>query len=91
MVFSDPIWLNVILSRLNKVYIIGNGRHGTVLIKSIGYTRTSPRKKGPLVEMAAFKETPYTLFTIDVFLCLWAVYLPYDYVRILLVFENAAV
>jgi len=28
--FSYPVWLNIILSRLNKVYIIGStiGRHG---------------------------------------------------------------
>lgn len=30
-------------------------------------SRTRPRRSGPLVELSAFKETPYTLFTIGMF------------------------
>ena len=43
-------------------------------------TRIPPRKTGPLVEFAAFKEPPYVLFTIAVFLCFWSVYPAYYYI-----------
>lgn len=40
-----------------------------------------PRKKQPLVDLDAFKELPYTLYTIGAFLTLWGVYFAYYYVR----------
>ena len=45
-------------------------------------TRIAPRKSGPLVELSAFKEMPYTLFAIATFVTLWPVYYAYDYVSI---------
>jgi MFS family permease len=45
-------------------------------------TRIAPRKSGPLVELSAFKEMPYSLFAIGTFLVLWPVYYAYDYVSI---------
>lgn len=38
-------------------------------------------KDVPLLDLAAFKELPYTLFTIGTFLTLWGVYFAYYYVR----------
>lgn len=44
--------------------------------------RDLPRTAGrPLVDLVAFKELPYTLFTIGTFLTLWGVYYAYYYVR----------
>ncbi len=51
-----------------------------IVILSIAHVRLSPRKSGPLVEWKAFKELPYTLFCIGMFLNLWAVYFAYFYV-----------
>jgi MFS family permease len=43
-------------------------------------TRVRPRKAGPLVEWAAFKEPPFALFSIAMFLNFWGVYFPFIYV-----------
>ena len=43
-------------------------------------TRVPPRKTGPLVEWAAFKEPPFALFSIAMFLNFWGVYFPFIYV-----------
>lgn len=51
-----------------------------VLAISIARVRLSPRRSGPLIEWTAFKEIPYTLFCIGMFLNLWAVYFAYFYV-----------
>ncbi|KAL8754178.1 MAG: hypothetical protein Q9184_005195 [Pyrenodesmia sp. 2 TL-2023] len=42
--------------------------------------RLPPRKSGPLVEWAAFRELPYTLFVIGMFLNFWALYFAFDYI-----------
>ncbi|KAL8928611.1 MAG: hypothetical protein Q9208_001845 [Pyrenodesmia sp. 3 TL-2023] len=42
--------------------------------------RLPPRKSGPLVEWAAFRELPYTLFAIGMFLNFWALYFAFYYV-----------
>jgi MFS family permease len=39
-----------------------------------------PRPRAPFLELSAFKELPYTLFSIGVFFCSWALYVAYDYV-----------
>ncbi|KAK5991618.1 MFS-type transporter [Cladobotryum mycophilum] len=44
--------------------------------------RLPPRSSGPLLDLAAFRELPYALFTVGVFLCLWVVYIGYDYVSL---------
>ena len=36
--------------------------------------RVPPRKTGPLIELAAFKEASYSLFGIGIFLTFWGVY-----------------
>jgi len=52
----------------------------SILIAVGATARLPPRKRGPLVEVAAFKEASYTLFSIGVFLLLWGVYVSYYYV-----------
>lgn len=42
--------------------------------------RLPPRKSGPIVEWSAFKELPYTLFTIGMFLNFWALYFAFYYI-----------
>ncbi|KAF2095842.1 putative MFS monocarboxylate transporter [Rhizodiscina lignyota] len=42
--------------------------------------RLPPRKSGPMVEWAAFKELPYTLYTIASFLYFWSVYVGFFFV-----------
>ncbi|MCJ1341413.1 hypothetical protein MMC09_006709 [Bachmanniomyces sp. S44760] len=43
-------------------------------------TRLPPRKSGPLVELSAFKELPYALFTIGMFFMFWGIYFAYYYI-----------
>ncbi|KAI9881175.1 MAG: hypothetical protein M1830_007153 [Pleopsidium flavum] len=43
-------------------------------------TRLPPRKSGPLVELGAFKELPYLLFSIGMFLNFWGLYFAFYYV-----------
>ncbi|MCJ1362174.1 hypothetical protein MMC16_001276 [Acarospora aff. strigata] len=45
-------------------------------------TRLPPRRSGPLVEWAAFKELPYLLFSIGMFLNFWGLYFAFYYVRL---------
>jgi MFS family permease len=54
----------------------------SIVIISIARVRIPPRKTGPLVEWGAFKELPYTLLCVGMFLNLWAVYFTYFYVRL---------
>lgn len=42
--------------------------------------RLPPRTTGPLLEPSAFRETPYFLFTIGMFLIFWAQYFGYFYI-----------
>ncbi|KAI1659576.1 MFS general substrate transporter [Daldinia decipiens] len=44
-------------------------------------TRLPPRPRGPVVEWAAFKELPYSLYTAGAFCVLWSVYLIYNYIN----------
>ncbi len=52
----------------------------SVVVLSIAHVRLPPRRTGPLVEWNAFKELPYSLFCVGMFLNLWAVYFAYFYV-----------
>lgn len=52
----------------------------TALIFTLMRPRHASRIKGPLVEWAAFREAPYSLFTIGIFLALWGVYFASFYV-----------
>ncbi|RYP17210.1 hypothetical protein DL765_004666 [Monosporascus sp. GIB2] len=44
-------------------------------------SRLPPRPRGPLIEWAAFRELPFTLYTIGVFCLLLSVYLIYNYIN----------
>ena len=50
------------------------------IIMALARTRLPPRKPGPLVEWAAFKEVSYSLFCIGMFLNFWAIFFAYYYV-----------
>lgn len=52
----------------------------SIIIFSLVRTRLPPRKAGPIVELAAFKERTYLLFAISMFFTLWATYYGYIYV-----------
>ena len=52
----------------------------SVVALILAHVRLPPRRNGPLVEWNAFKELPYTLFCVGMFLNLWAVYFAYFYV-----------
>lgn len=43
-------------------------------------TRLPPRRAGPVVDLAAFRETTYLLFAVSMFFTLWAAYFAYYYV-----------
>ncbi|KAF2161443.1 hypothetical protein M409DRAFT_69788 [Zasmidium cellare ATCC 36951] len=43
-------------------------------------SRQPPRRTGPLVEWAAFREPPYLLFAISVFFTFWGLYFAFYYV-----------
>lgn len=53
----------------------------TALIFTLMRPRHAARVKGPIVEWAAFREAPYSLFSIGIFLALWGVYFASFYVR----------
>ena len=43
-------------------------------------TRLPPRKSGPLLEIGAFRDISYSLFTLGMFLMLWGQYYGYFYI-----------
>ncbi|KAF4535199.1 MFS monocarboxylate transporter [Lasiodiplodia theobromae] len=47
---------------------------------AVARVRLRPRRRGPLVEWAAFAEPAYSLFCAGMFLNLWAVFLAYFYI-----------
>lgn len=42
--------------------------------------RLPPRKTGPIVEWTAFKEMPYCLYAVSMFLIFWGIYVGYFYI-----------
>ncbi|KAI9841662.1 MAG: hypothetical protein M1837_000456 [Sclerophora amabilis] len=63
------------------IRVIGFVTLGIAIITStLSKTRLPPRKSGPLVEWAAFKELPYSLFSVGTFLCFWGLYFAFYYV-----------
>lgn len=50
------------------------------LIMLLARTRLPPRKAGPLVELAAFRELSYVLFAVAMFFTLWPTWISYNYV-----------
>lgn len=55
-----------------------------VLVIAFMKPRLPPRKSGPVIEFSAFKDIPYLLFILAVFLSIMAVYWMFYYVSILL-------
>ena len=51
-----------------------------IVINILLRPRLPPRKAGPIVEWAAFREPAYLLFAIGMFLIFWALYLGFFYV-----------
>jgi len=45
-------------------------------------SRLPPRKTGPVLELSAFKETAYLLFSISMFLSFWGLYFAFYYVGV---------
>lgn len=45
-------------------------------------SRFPPRRTGPIVELAAFEEVPYLLFSISMFLTFWGLYFAFYYVGV---------
>jgi len=52
-----------------------------IFVLALVKTRVPPRKAGPLVEWAAFKELSYLLFSVGMFFNGWGIYFAYYYVR----------
>jgi hypothetical protein len=53
-----------------------------VVVVALARDRLPPRPSAPLLELGAFRELPYSLFSVGVFFCSWALYVAYDYVSI---------
>lgn len=53
-----------------------------IVILAVARPRAGARKKGPIVEWAAFREAPYSIFVVGIFLCLWGLYFAYYYVSL---------
>ena len=52
-----------------------------LLANSLMRTRIPPRKLGPIVEWAAFREVPYVLFSTGMSLNFFGLYFAFYYVR----------
>ena len=52
----------------------------TTLNVAIMRTRLPPRRSGPLLEVSAFREIPYSLFALGMFLMFWGQYFGYFYI-----------
>lgn len=53
-----------------------------IVILTVARPRVGARKKGSIVEWTAFREAPYSIFTVGMFLCLWGLYFAYYYVSL---------
>lgn len=52
----------------------------SILILALGRPRKFKKEKRPLLELAAFKEPVYLIFSIGIFFTLWGLYIAYFYV-----------
>lgn len=79
-----PILIQQLLPKIGfgwTVRIIGFIMVATNVITISFYrTRLPPRKSGPIVEWAAFKEAPYALYCVASFLYFWGLYFAFFYV-----------
>ncbi|KAH6880613.1 putative monocarboxylate permease [Thelonectria olida] len=53
-----------------------------VIVLTLLRTRIPPRRSGPLVEWAAFKEPSYMLFTFGIFILYWTLYFGFFYIQV---------
>jgi MFS family permease len=67
-----------VISRIMGFVVLFN----TILIVLLARPRQFNRTKGPLVDLSAFKDPTYSLFSIGIFFTLWGVYIAYFYVCI---------
>ena len=72
-----PLGVGWTLRIMGFVFIVN-----AVLVLILVRVRVQPRKAGPLIEWTAFKEMPFLLFSVGVFLALWGVYFAYYYVSV---------
>ena len=56
----------------------------SLVVVALARDRLPPRPTAPFLDLSAFRELPYTLFSIGVFFCSCALYVAYDYVSIAL-------
>lgn len=52
----------------------------SILILVLGRPRKFRQERRPLIELAAFKEPVYLIFSIGIFFTLWGLYIAYFYV-----------
>lgn len=53
----------------------------SAIILAVARTRLPPRRTSQLIDLASFKELPYSLYAISMFFTLWATYFSFSYVR----------
>ncbi|EMC95617.1 hypothetical protein BAUCODRAFT_70871 [Baudoinia panamericana UAMH 10762] len=79
-----PILVQQLLPRIGFGWTVRIVGFIMVLVNAITVafyrTRLPPRKTGPIVEWAAFREAPYTLYCIASFLFFWGLYFAFFYV-----------
>jgi len=79
-----PVLIQQLLPRIGfgwTVRIIGFVMVATNAITIAFYrTRLPPRRSGPIVEWAAFKETPYVLYCAAAFFFFWGLYFAFFYI-----------
>lgn len=62
--------------RCMALVVLVNG----ILVVLLARDRLAPRPKAPFLDLGAFRDLPFTLFSIGVFFGSWAMYVAYDYV-----------
>lgn len=70
--FPWTVRVMALVMLINSIYIV-----------LVTRTRIPPRKLGPLIEIRAFKELPFTLFTVGCFIELWGLYFAYFFVSLI--------
>ncbi|OZJ01766.1 hypothetical protein BZG36_05303 [Bifiguratus adelaidae] len=79
-----PGIVNALLPRVGFAWTMGTLGFITLgsLLPSLFFLqqRLPPRKSGPIVEWVAFKEAPYSLFALGMFLVFWGLYVGFFYI-----------
>lgn len=79
-----PVIVRQLLPRVGfpwTVRVIGFVMFGIQCV-TIAFTRTRlpPRRSGPIVELQAFKELPYAMYCVAMFLVFWGLYFAFYYI-----------